>query len=61
MNASTSDECHSIIARNSHVYHTSTKRIYQSWPKGSLNTPTDTLTTLSTGTINAFSVSEAET
>ena len=40
------DKCKKIIARNSHVYHTSSEKMHQSWPKGSLNSQT-TLHTLS--------------
>ena len=60
-NYSSGDQCHKIITRNAQVYHASAEKVYQSWPKGSLNVQTSLQNISGTAsTLKDFSVSEDE-
>ena len=53
-NTTAGNKCKKLIARSAQVYHVSSQSVYQSWPKNSLSTPTDTInvTPLSTNDID---------
>ena len=59
-NTTSSNQCQKLIARSAQLYHVSSSSIYQSWPKGSLATVTDTQNVFPGFTVQDYDVNQIE-
>ena len=55
-----SDKCNTLIARSNKIYHVSDELKYESWLKGSLSSPTETINVSPGWTLDGFHVDNIE-